>query len=602
MKNIETISKIALTIMNDDSFESKIDSILKITGQHSGISRAYIFINYDGNSKSKNAFQWHNPDIKNKIPLPKDLNYAEFPLFKNILDENSKLYAEDGDVLPDEISLLLNLKDVRSSVIYPLTDEKDTIGFIGFDEYRRKDQMNNHTLKLLSTVSQMISNAYKRHLSEKISHAEKIQDQKSLNMFMQFFDNNPVPMAVSGYPDRKLIKVNQALVEKTGYHPDQLYGQTSLELGLFVNPDKQAKVESTLKESGRVQNAEIHIKCSDGRILDGLLSGEIIEIQGKKYYLTVIVDISEQKRLQNIIEHQRVRMANTIEGSRLGTWEWNVQTGQVIFNEIWAELIGYTLDELKPISIETWFGFAHPDDLKDSNQLLENHFAGKTEYYDIECRMKHKDGHWIWVQDRGKVIEWDESGKPLMMFGTHFEITEKKELENRIKKLSTHDSLTNAYNRRYVMERLTADMAKFKRDETDFSVSILDIDFFKHVNDNYGHPAGDYILKEFTRIISENSRPYDLVGRYGGEEFIIITYDSYKEGSSKNIERILEKIRNSVFEYEGEEIRITFSCGISDTSDLSASEISIEKLISLADKRLYHAKQTGRNKIVIYGN
>ncbi len=123
---------------------------------------------------------------------------------------------------------------------------------------------------------------------------------------------------------------------------------------------------------------------------------------------------------------ERRRLADIIEGTRIGTWEWNVQTGETVFNERWAEIIGYTLKELEPISIETWMKVAHPDDLKESGELLEKCFSRELDYYDFEARMRHKEGHWVWVHDRGKVIRWTDDGKPLYMSGTHADITEKK--------------------------------------------------------------------------------------------------------------------------------------------------------------------------------
>lgn len=123
-----------------------------------------------------------------------------------------------------------------------------------------------------------------------------------------------------------------------------------------------------------------------------------------------------------------------IQGTRIGVWDWNVQTGETFFNERWAEIIGYTIEELQPISIETWIKYAHPEDLEESNRLLELHFKGETEYYDFQSRMKHKNGHWIWVHDRGKVFEWDSENKPLRMCGSHIEITKDKELEIELKK------------------------------------------------------------------------------------------------------------------------------------------------------------------------
>jgi PAS domain S-box-containing protein len=147
--------------------------------------------------------------------------------------------------------------------------------------------------------------------------------------------------------------------------------------------------------------------------------------------IVLLIDITEHKKAEMELREQRWRLQNIIESTYVGTWEWNVQTGETVFNKIWAQIVGYTLDELSPISIRTWESLVHPEDGRKSEELLERHFSGELPYYDLECRMKHKDGHWVWVQDRGRVITRTSDGKPLMMFGTHTDITERKLAESK---------------------------------------------------------------------------------------------------------------------------------------------------------------------------
>ncbi|WP_185156259.1 PAS domain S-box protein, partial [Fulvivirga kasyanovii] len=156
-------------------------------------------------------------------------------------------------------------------------------------------------------------------------------------------------------------------------------------------------------------------------------NGEVIGSIG------IHLDITELKTTKTTLQQERQRLDYIIRGTNLGTWEWNIQTGETIFNERWADIIGYTLEEISPVTIETWANFAHPEDLNKSNAALERHFNGESEFYQFESRMKHKDGHWIWVLDRGKVISRTSDGKPLWMYGTHQEITEVKKLENQLK-------------------------------------------------------------------------------------------------------------------------------------------------------------------------
>lgn len=669
------------------------------------------------------------------------------------------------------------------------------------------------------------------------------KEQEALQKFTKFFENNPAIMTISNVADRKITDVNSSFINKLGYRRDEVIGKSTAELGLFVEKAQQDEVRDKLNKTGQVRDMELLLRGKGGNIISGLYSGEIIENFGEKSYLSVIVDITEQVLLRKRVEEQRRRLENIIEGTHIGTWEWNIKTGETVFNERWGEIAGYNLSELEPVSINTWLALVHPEDLKMAQVKLKKHFSGEDEFYEFESRMKHKSGSWVWVLDRGKVIERDSKGEPVKMFGTHTDITyqklmdevlkerekrfhlalegtkaglwdwdmvndrvfysslwktmlgyEESEIENsfngwknlwhpddaqeiekaisdylsgktqtyeithrlrhkngewrwiltrgdilrdesgnpyrwvgtnldvtdekersnelerffsvnldllciadvdgnfiklnrawtdilgysreelegrkfldlihpddieatlkamsdlkaqdsvinfvnryldrngdyhyiewrshpygrlvyaaarditgrveyeeRIKEISIRDPLTNIYNRRYIFQRLDGILSEHGRHDRIFSVSILDIDFFKRINDEHGHLAGDFILREFASIITGNLRSYDLFGRYGGEEFIIISMNSTREQSAASMERILNSVRNRVFSYNGVDIRFTFSAGISDSFEFDKVVITAESIIERADSRLYIAKGNGRNMIVIQG-
>lgn len=160
-----------------------------------------------------------------------------------------------------------------------------------------------------------------------------------------------------------------------------------------------------------------------GRVVEWSKDGQPLQMSGTH------IDISERKQQEFELSEQRRRLYDILTGTNVGTWEWNVQTGSVVVNERWADIIGLQLEELGPVSIDTWTKFAHPDDLKTSGELLEKHFSGLLPFYECETRMRHKDGHWVWVLDRGRVATWTEDGKPLLMSGTHQDITLRKHAE-----------------------------------------------------------------------------------------------------------------------------------------------------------------------------
>jgi PAS domain S-box-containing protein len=136
--------------------------------------------------------------------------------------------------------------------------------------------------------------------------------------------------------------------------------------------------------------------------------------------------VEERTRL---LSDERERLARILEGTRAGTWEWNIQTGEARFNERWAEIIGYRHAEIAPTDITTWRRFAHPDDLARSDALVRRYFAGELDYFEFEARMHHKEGRWVWVLARGKIVARDAAGAPLLMAGTHLDITRTKEAE-----------------------------------------------------------------------------------------------------------------------------------------------------------------------------
>jgi PAS domain S-box-containing protein len=159
----------------------------------------------------------------------------------------------------------------------------------------------------------------------------------------------------------------------------------------------------------------------------------------------IVQDISDRKEAERSLTEsearfraQSQRLNEVIWGTHVGTWEWNIASGETIFNERWAEIVGHTLEELSPTTIDTWLRLAHPEDLRYSKGLLQRCFQGESDVYDCEVRMRHKDGHWVWIHDRGRVVEWARDGSPLRMAGTHMDISERKNTEAELERHRAH--------------------------------------------------------------------------------------------------------------------------------------------------------------------
>ena len=170
-----------------------------------------------------------------------------------------------------------------------------------------------------------------------------------------------------------------------------------------------------------------------------------------------------------------------------------------------------------------------------------------------------------------------------------------KRNQDSLKELSMKDSLTGLYNHGLILELLDNELSKQERETKDISFVMLDIDHFKKVNDQYGHVAGDVILKQLSVLCKSFTRKHDYVGRYGGEEFSLILSDADTAAALEICERLRKQIEDYAFHVEDNIIRITVSMGICSKS--YEDELSVTDMVKQADEALYEAKQNGRNQV-----
>ncbi len=246
-----------------------------------------------------------------------------------------------------------------------------------------------------------------------------------------------------------VLEVNAAALQLFGYEKSELIGRDVSELmpERYRRQYKSATAALAAQPATfRMPGREMWSLSKDGSEFLSSVSFADVQVGGRRLFTAVILDITERKHAEaqahemnrELIESetrfrkQSQRLSEVIWGTDIATWEWNVQTGETVFNQRWAEIVGYTLDELAPISINTWSNLVHPDDGKRSGELLTQCFNRESETYICEVRMRHKNGEWVWVLDRGRVVEWTADGKPLRMSGTHQDITERKQAEDEI--------------------------------------------------------------------------------------------------------------------------------------------------------------------------
>jgi PAS domain S-box-containing protein len=232
------------------------------------------------------------------------------------------------------------------------------------------------------------------------------------------------------------LEVSNVWLAKLGYGREEVIGRY---MGEFMTPESRARHrEVTLPQflrTGVAENDEYQFVRKDGRVLDVLISAVAEhDADGRLQSLSVVKDVTSWRQAQRALATEHSRLSNIIASTGMGTWEWNPRTGEVLINDRWAAMIGRTPEDLAPLSAQTWHDHMHPADIPRAAALIEQHLAGRTEHYEAEVRMHHRDGRWVWMLDRGAVTARTQEGAPEWVSGTRQDITERKAQEEALRK------------------------------------------------------------------------------------------------------------------------------------------------------------------------
>lgn len=381
---------------------------------------------------------------------------------------------------------------------------------------------------------------------------------------------------------RKIVEANDAFWETLKYKPDDL---GSLCLDDIVAADCQ-EIESTIHQFLNQRGVEIALRqyrCKDGEMLFVESSMEFINPHNKHFIRITLRDVTEWQHLQN-----RLRLAAQIfESASDGILVTDVEGVIQFANPAFLSISGYSLEELMGMT----------------PRILKSGRHDEVFYQDM-WRALHEMGQWkgeIWNKRKNGEIysEWlvidaikNDFDQVTMYSGIYRDLSERKKYEEQIKYQAYHDSLTGLPNRVLFYEKISQTIALSKRYHHMMAVMYVDLDGFKHVNDNFGHSIGDLLLKEVAVRLRECVRESDFVARMGGDEFTVILpqMSSYQEA-----ELVAEKIQkklNQPFDLEGNVVTISSSIGV---SFFKKHDQDAENLIKKADNAMYQAKASGKN-------
>src|SRR5690554_683498 len=412
----------------------------------------------------------------------------------------------------------------------------------------------------------------------------------------------PFGIMIAEAPSGRLLFCNQAartllrhdLVQAEGLEDYAAYG------AIHKNGSPYAKEEYPLARALRgqkVRQEELWYCRGDGSLTCLLVNAvPVYDNQGRIFRAFLSFDdISERKQaeLSQIKIQAKLQLATEI--AKLGFFEWQPRTGRVFLSAEWKKQLGYEDDELENC-FATWETRLHQQDREQTVALVRQFVRRPWANFETEFRLRHRDGSYRWICCRADVL-YDDNGEVRKMVGTHLDVTERKEAEERIRRFVQHDSLTGLPNRQLLYQFAEHLLAGSERSGEQLAVLFIDLDYFKPVNDTYGHQVGDEVLKELAQRLKQTVRQEDVVARLGADEFLVLVtrVDTTREVVSV-IEKLLERVKEP-YQVGEEELQLTSSIGVGlypgDGTDIGT-------LIQRADTTMRHAKFCKRGGYQFY--
>lgn len=429
--------------------------------------------------------------------------------------------------------------------------------------------------------------------------SERKRSEEALAQYDQRFraisENAAVGIAILS-PEKRFLYVNRKLTEITGYSTEELLNRTYDDI--TYPDDIQIGIEQHRRLlAGETDDILIEKRYlrKDGTIIwiDASISC-VRKTNGEPAYkIAVIEDISARKAAEEALKKSKQDLDVALDGANIHLWHLDCKARMLSYLDKLPLALGYTYDEVQP-GLDFWLGLFHPDDRERIVELLQHGNVHKElcEAGEMEVRLRTRDNQWKWMLLRARIIERDEQDAMLRVAGTCLDITERKESEQKLLHIAQHDPLTGLPNRALTYAFGEHTLASARRDGLHSAVLFIDLDRFKPINDTYGHDAGDAVLREAARRLRNCLRAEDIVGRLGGDEFLIVLADvDGPNGAGRAAGQCIAALSHPCT-YKELKLQVSSSIGI---SLFPADGTDISTLAKHADTAMYHAKECGRD-------
>ncbi len=289
------------------------------------------------------------------------------------------------------------------------------------------------------------------------------------------------------------------------------------------------------------------------------------------------------------------RLALALEGSEQSLFDGDIAANRVYYSARASTMRGGS-DRAWEVTPEAMRAFVHPDDLAGVLAGMKDALSGRTTIYEAEFRVRHNDGHWLWLRSRGRVVERDAAGQALRLVGTDADVTERKLADEQLRQRAEFDALTGLPNRALFNDRLASAIERARRSGKVLALLFLDIDHLKGINDSRGHEAGDELLRIAAVRLLGAVRSVDTVARLAGDEFTVILEGLNEPADAEAVALKLVEAMRPAMRLGGSLVQVSTSVGL---ALLEPGDSDPARLLRRADEALYAAKRAGRDRYAV---
>ncbi len=409
--------------------------------------------------------------------------------------------------------------------------------------------------------------------------------QQSEENFRHLFEAAPIGLVLSRLSDSQVVAANPSAAELFGVPLDEVAGQIGT--AFWVDESDRQRLVSEVRDRGRVDSFEVRLRRKGGKAFWADVAVRLIVEGGETSLLFGVRDITLQKRAVEAAETSRKALHTIFDAAPLPMVLTGLDDGIVRYcNKRAADMFEMTLEEI--------LGHRSPDlfeNDEDRRVFVERLSAeGAIDGFAVRLRTKRERGFWALLS--AKTLSVD--GERLYMVG-FADLTEQKRIEEGLRELAATDPLTGTWNRRRLFEIAEEEVQRSERYARPLCVAMLDLDHFKGVNDRFGHAVGDEAIRLVARAIRGTIRRQDEIGRYGGEELMIVCPETELDEAAIVIERARAATSDLTLMHEGERVPLTLSAGVV----ARGKGEPLREVVRRADAALYQAKTEGRNRVVL---